>query len=339
MGKKFTYDAPDHILEKIPQGFSGNVQNGVGEIAQRRPKPLIWHMPGITPVVDLREYVLENFFSIPELVKAFWEPDGGRGPEPNEQAACRKEGTAEQWTRRVKDYALAHGADDIGITTVIPNEVYEGFTTDHTNLIMFAVKHDYDLLAAAPSTPQDVTHAAELGTQYGRAARVAAELANFIHDQGYACTQYLGPDAHALNFLPHAIEAGLGELGKHGSLIHPRFGSGFRLSAITTDMPLDFDQPVVFGGDDFCKNCQVCFNECPPDAISMEKKMVRGVEKWSVDFDKCIPYFNETNGCGICIAVCPWTRPGVAENLVIKMARRRSRQLSQDDNSTDQDTR
>lgn len=334
MGKNSTFIAPDHILRKIPEGFSGNTQNGVGETEKRRPKPLIWHMPGITPVVELREYVLENFFSIPELVKAFWEPDGGRGPEPNEKMALQQERTPEEWTRCIKEFALHHDADDVGITPVILDEVYEGFTNEYPNLVIFAVKHDYELLAAAPSTPYDGTHAAELGTQYARAAKVAAKLSNFVHDQGYECTQYLGPDAHAINFLPHAIAAGIGELGKHGSLIHPRFGSGFRLSAISTDMPLAFDQPNIFGADDFCTTCQVCLNDCPPDAISNEKKMVRGVEKWSVDFDKCIPYFNETMGCGICIATCPWTRPGVADNLLMKMARKKARQTGTNSNSS-----
>jgi hypothetical protein len=32
-----------------------------------------------------------------------------------------------------------------------------------------------------------------------------------------------------------------------------------------------------------------------------------------------------SQGCAICLAVCPWSRPGVAENLVGKMARRRGR--------------
>ena len=31
--------------------------------------------------------------------------------------------------------------------------------------------------------------------------------------------------------IPHAIEAGLGQLGKHGSLINERLGCSFRLSA------------------------------------------------------------------------------------------------------------
>ena len=38
----------------------------------------------------------------------------------------------------------------------------------------------------------------------------------------------------------------------------------------------------------------------------------------------CIPYFVEEASCGICIAVCPWTRPTVRPNLLAKMAKRLS---------------
>ncbi len=50
--------------------------------------------------------------------------------------------------------------------------------------------------------------------------------------------------------------------------------------------------------------------------------MVRGVEKWYVDFDKCIPSFAMTEGGGICIEVCPWSEPGrgpaLSEALIAK---------------------
>ena len=60
--------------------------------------------------------------------------------------------------------------------------------------------------------------------------------------------------------------------------------------------------------------------ECPPDAIAEHKQMVRGVERWYVDFDKFIPYFAESASCGICTAVCPWTRPDVRPKLLATMA-------------------
>jgi epoxyqueuosine reductase len=60
----------------------------------------------------------------------------------------------------------------------------------------------------------------------------------------------------------------------------------------------------------------------PPDAIFQEKTLVRGERRWYVDFDRRLPYFNEAESCAICLAVCPFSRPGVGTNLVAKLARR-----------------
>jgi NAD-dependent dihydropyrimidine dehydrogenase PreA subunit len=56
-----------------------------------------------------------------------------------------------------------------------------------------------------------------------------------------------------------------------------------------------------------------------------EKQVLRGVERWYVDFDKCIPYFVENHGCGICIGVCPWSEEGRGETLMQKMLARRGK--------------
>jgi hypothetical protein len=50
--------------------------------------------------------------------------------------------------------------------------------------------------------------------------------------------------------------------------------------------------------------------------------LVRGAVKWAVDFDRCIACFNETCGCGIWLAVCPWSAPGRAPRLAQRFARR-----------------
>jgi len=47
--------------------------------------------------------------------------------------------------------------------------------------------------------------------------------------------------------------------------------------------------------------------------------------KWYVDFDKCIPFFNEYYGCGICIVVCPWSKPGRGPRIVEQLNRRAQR--------------
>ena len=131
--------------------------------------------------------------------------------------------------------------------------------------------------------------------------------------------------AGKITLIPPALACGFGELGKHGSLITPEMGASFRLSAVLTDAPFAPTPPREFGIDDFCASCRVCEDACPPEAIFSEKQTVRGMKKWYVDFDKCLPFFNQTHGCAICIAVCPWSRPGVGVNLAAKLARRAER--------------
>jgi len=186
---------------------------------------------------------------------------------------------------------------------------------------------DYEELRQAPASFEHPNAGVEVGRQYNRASRVARRLANYICEQGHYAKAWPGPYASGLSMMPAAIEAGLGELGKHGSLINREYGSSFRLSAVTTHMPLNYDEPADFGADDFCTRCQVCINACPPGAIVDLKQMVRGVEKWYVDFDACIPYFGETLACGICLAVCPWSKPGTAPALAEKMLRWRAKKL------------
>ena len=132
--------------------------------------------------------------------------------------------------------------------------------------------------------------------------------------------------------LPLAINAGLGQLGKHGSLICKEFGSNMRIATVLTDLPLAVDAPVDIAVDDLCLGCRRCTLDCPVDAIVDAKQMVRGVEKWYVDFDKCAPYFTATVGCGICIEVCPWTKPGrgpsLSEKLLSKRAARQAKLAS-----------
>ena len=89
------------------------------------------------------------------------------------------------------------------------------------------------------------------------------------------------------------------------------------------DIPLFADSRDEFGADDFRTSCQLCTKICPVDAIAPEKQMVRGKAKWYVDFDKCLPFFVEHNGCAMCIPACPWSKPGVAKTLIEKQVRRK----------------
>jgi len=243
-------------------------------------------------------------------------------PELMSAADKRNESSPQELAEGAKEFALAHETDDIGIAEMDPKYVFEGYSVEHPWIIVLALAHNYERLREVPSDETNGFGVCDVGDQYARGTRASYGLANWIRSQGYQADPYPGPMASAVLLIPPAIASGLGELGKHGSLISPRFGAGVRLAGVTTDMPLVANSPIQFGADEFCTTCRVCTQACPPGAITPQKQMVRGVERWYVDFDRCIPYFAEAASCGICIAECPWTRPQVRPKLLNTMARR-----------------
>ena len=208
-----------------------------------------------------------------------------------------------------------------GITALRPEWTFAGTILKQKWVIMIGVAHDYEQIKTAP----DMTAGAEVIRQYGRGTKAVKDFATWIRERGWDAEHHGGPMAGPLLLIPHAIECGFGELGKHGSVINKDYGSSFRLAAVVTDVPLLPTPKNSYHVDDFCERCQVCANACPPDAILPEKAMIRGEEKWYVDFDKCIPFFNENSGCAICIAVCPWSIPDRGPKIVQQLLRRAAR--------------
>jgi epoxyqueuosine reductase QueG len=247
-------------------------------------------------------------------------------PELQDVAEIRNQSSPVSLAEEVKRFALQHEADDVGIAPMDSMYVFQGYTIQHPWVIILGLAHNYERLREVPSDETNGVGVCDVGDQYAKGSRASYALANWIRSQGYHADAYPGPSAGALLLIPPAIAAGIGELGKHGSIISPRFGAGIRLAGVTTDMPLVADAPRSFGADEFCSTCQICTRACPPEAISQQKQMVRGVERWYVDFDRCIPYFAEAASCGICIAECPWTRPSVRPRLIETMARRRNQE-------------
>lgn len=322
---KIEYRPSKEQLALFPD-ISGNTVNGLGESESRRPTPLYWFDPDTIPHGRLQNYFSEKEDRLASRRKEMCRMEERRGPKVlNPVAENRVEGTAEDWSRQVKEFALANESDLAGISRIRDEWIYAGHTVSEIWIIVLGVAMDQRELAKAPSRAEDLSSADEVSRQYNRAARASKALTNWIRDQGWNAEARTGPASGDLTVLPAAIEAGLGQLGKHGSLINDVYGASVRFASVTTDLPLVADNALDIGVDDFCSRCQVCSNVCPPDAIFPEKQMIRGHMKWYVDFDKCIPYFNDTLGCGICIAQCPYSLPGVAPKLTLKILRRRER--------------
>jgi epoxyqueuosine reductase len=318
--KRGTYRPKPQTLALLK--VSGNPINGLGETAVRRASPFFWHPAEQHPWGDLQTVARQSSRQCPGAATAFQA--AYTYPELCPVASERKTMTAEDFSAEARAFALSHEADAFGIAAMDPLFVFEGYTIEEPWIIVLAFAHNYDRLKEVPSDETNGIGVCDVGDQYARGTRASYALANWIRAQGYRANPYPGPMAGALLLIPPALAAGLGELGKHGSMISPAFGAGVRLAAVTTDMPLLPGRAHPFGADEFCKTCQACTNACPPAAISEQKQMVRGVERWYVDFDKCIPYFAESASCGICIAECPWTRPDARPKLLATMANRLS---------------
>ncbi len=311
------------LIPKIP----GNKVNGLGEIETRRPSK-IYHF--VAKTMKFPFFLVNVYFMLGIILDRHMRPRLASSKKHNDNAnrkippaAVKVEKTSEEWSRLVKDFGNAQGALRVGIARIDPEWIYEGEEQFGEWVIVMNVPMDYSKMTTTPS----VMFHNEIVDIYGEGCRIADQVCDWLRKQGYqAKGGGLLPDE--LNILPAAYASGMGELGKHGSLIHPEFGSAIRFSYVCTDMPLIADEPIAFKLDDYCMSCQACTRMCPPKAISNEKQMVRGIEKWYIDFDKCLPYFNDSKACGFCLTICPFSVPDNAPKLVTKLHKRLEKRRS-----------
>ncbi|MCD1626734.1 4Fe-4S dicluster domain-containing protein [Seohaeicola saemankumensis] len=310
---------PDPAQMALAPQISGNKINGLGEVAARPARMVYWAPdPDTIPHGAMQRwfYTVDPDAAPIRAARAERQvilaaPLAGLAPE----RAARQ---PEEWTASLTRFVEEGLCEKTGVAVMDPAWTYEGQIIPQSRVIVLGVQHDFDAISTAPGAGAG----GEVIRQYGRAAGAAKGVASWLRQQGWEAEPVTGPMTGALMLIPPALACGFGELGKHGSIIDAAMGSSFRLSAVLTDAPFAPTPPQNLGVDDFCNSCRICEDACPPFAIAPDKQTVRGVEKWYVDFDRCLPFFNQTNGCAICIAVCPWSRPGVGLNLAAKLARR-----------------
>ncbi|MBU2981532.1 4Fe-4S dicluster domain-containing protein [Lentibacter algarum] len=313
---------PEPEQMALKPAVSGNDINGLGEAAFRRPTWVYWAPdPDDIAHGDMQRW----FYSVrpdePALIKARAERQVILDAPIAELADSPIEQSDDAWLAQLRRFEADGTCERVGVTGLDPDWLYAGYKRAFSNVVICAVQHDYEEISKAPEPDAG----GEVIRQYGRAAGAAKQIAGWLRSQGWEAEPLTGPMAGKLTMIPPALSAGLGELGKHGSIIDPAMGASFRLSAVLTDAPIAHTEAREHGIDEFCRNCRICEDACPPEALSADKQQVRGVEKWYVDFDKCLPFFNQHHGCAICIAVCPWSRPGIGLRLADKLATRAAR--------------
>jgi len=175
--------------------------------------------------------------------------------------------------------------------------------------------------------PIHLTPAVEYETDvmYSKMAWCATSLATFIRELGYRAI----PSGNELGLgIPMAVDAGLGEMGRHGLLITREFGPRVRISKVFTDLPLTPDLPIDIGIQKFCEVCKLCSKYCPSRSLSSGPRMDTawdisnspGMLKWPIRAMKCLNWWvNNGCHCSVCIRVCPWNKPNNMLHKIIRL--------------------
>jgi reductive dehalogenase len=265
--------------------------------------------------------------------------------EPNEVEPQISEFTTEEVTRYIKQATLFFGASTVGIIETDEKWFYAslGRTPEAAKplvfkdvdlpinddespevvipkklnrTIVFTLEMDYDSFRAGGVNK---INGAGAGQGYSKMAFTAGTLAQYIRNLGYQAIP-CGNDTGLS--IPMAIQAGLGEQGRLGLLITPKYGPRVRLAKVLTDMPLDVDSPITFGVKEFCEVCGLCADYCPSGSIPTPEELpthtfeapevnnIKYVKKWQVVQRTCKTFWNTSGvGCGNCLGICPFNKP------------------------------
>lgn len=299
---------------------SGNEINGLGVTEKVRAHRVFHNSVGLPAIewgaLDQFQKAINSFGAVWQVILSRWDLRRAEGAVARVQVPVDDPAAMSE---RIKDQAKRSGAGLVGIADVTDDDFYIDRPSKYRFAVCLAMPMDWDVMQDVPNEATGV----EVMRVYRKVQKVSVRLAEYIRALGWPAKAYGDSRCSDVLQIPLAIRAGIGELGKHGSMICREYGSNFRLASVLTDMPLIPDRPIDIGVDDLCLGCQRCVQDCPPGAILNEKAIVRGTRKWYVDFDKCAPYFTKTYGCAICLEVCPWSEPGRGPALSQKLLEKR----------------
>ncbi len=211
----------------------------------------------------------------------------------------------EDAARNVKEKAIELEADEVGIAAIDSSDIYKGREVNESYAIVVGQR----MLWRAFQNVVSQESAIECLRVYFSLGEIVIGLAEYVRSLGYACVVEHPIGDSDLLHIPLALKAGFGELGRHGSIIHPRMGPLFRLGSVATSMPLATDRPIDAGIARFCDTCKACRLYCPADAIPDQRSEEAGKDhlgnyRYMVDTGRCFPYFAKHNYCSMCLPVC-----------------------------------
>lgn len=312
---------------KALEGTKGMLEGNTERFNQKDSAFNVAHVGGYGPEVGKRRWALQSRDPFGGI---YWTLCMGlRGQADGQVNPMKTEGLSPRgMTKEIKTIARYAGADLVGITTVKKDFTYsDNFSYEDSQLEVgpavttpVDLKHKYVIVFGKEMsferiqntlTEKNEESLGEIGKTYYELAQIACGVAAFIRQLGYSAKAHHIRNEQIFH-VPHAIDAGLGEQGRHNYLITKKYGPRIRLASVTTDLKLVEDKPVDIGVQDFCQHCRLCERNCPSQALAVEKAIVRGYRKWPQEQKKCFLFWvtgGNTMGCTMCLKVCPWNKP------------------------------
>jgi len=183
--------------------------------------------------------------------------------------------------KRIKEFALNLGVDDVGVAAVAD---YQSPRSPKIDTIFPAAKSIIVMAYKEPSSCESPNMQVAMN---GR-----MDVMEFSRSCNYRMVRFLerefdgkamsAPISYPLEMsletmgsigdisLRHAaIAAGLGNFGRHNLVIHPKLGTRVIFTAILTDLEMPSDAPYT---EELCTHCDDCVEQCPAGALDEENR-------------------------------------------------------------------
>jgi len=182
---------------------------------------------------------------------------------------------------KIREFVKSLEIDDVGFTSVIDynspkSPKLEVFFPEAKSIIVLAYKD----LSSCETTNMQLA----MNGRYDKNAAMhinCYKISHFLENQFHAKAISI-PTTFTIDLngnsqrgvsdfsLRHAaIASGLGSLGRHNLVIHPKFGTRVNFNAIITNLELESDERI---SEDYCAHCNICVNNCPARALDEEGK-------------------------------------------------------------------